>query len=479
MDSHPPQLTPGKPADIPAAASSLRRPLNRLHLVGVIFFVVSGGAYGLESLVGALNPGWAVLLLIATPVLWALPVALMVAELASALPEEGGYYVWVRKAMGDFWGFQEGWWTICYTAVDMAIYPVLFVDYLGYFVPSLSLFPHAGWPALAARWMIALAVIATACTVNWRGARPVGDGAVLTLLLVLGPFALLAAAGLHHHGAMGAALSAVRLGLHKPQEGTLLAVGMSTALWNYCGWDNVSTFAEEVRQAPRNYPPALAIAMAVIVLAYLAPVLAGIAHSSSPALWNESTGWPAIARAIGGPSLGVLVAAMALVSAWSMFNSQLLYASRLPYAMARDGWLPAILTRLSSRTGMPSVALIAVCLVASLFAALSFTQLVVIDILMYSAGLLLEFLALIVLRARQPQLKRPFRVPGGHLGLLLVTLCPMSFAGVVVFSSITGGPSGFWQLGLAAFFVLSGMLVYASRQRIRSGKVHPRAKGLS
>ncbi len=438
--------------------------MSRLQLVGVIFFVVSGGAYGLESLVGALNPGWAILLLLATPVLWALPVALMVAELASALPEEGGYYVWVRKAMGDFWGFQEGWWTICYTAVDMAIYPVLFADYLGYFIPSLALSNHAGWSVIATRWLVALAAIATACALNWRGVRPVGDSAVVTLLFVLAPFAALTAAGLHHHGALGAALTAVRLGLHKPPGGALLAVGMSTALWNYCGWDNVSTFAEEVRQAPRNYPPALAAAMAIIVLAYVAPVLAGVARSSSPALWNESTGWPAIARAIGGPTLGLLVAAMALVSAWSMFNNQLLYASRLPYAMARDGWLPAVLTRLSPRTGMPGVALIAVCLVSTLFAVFSFTQLVVIDILMYSAGLLLEFVALIVLRARQPHLKRPYRVPGGKLGLLLVTVCPMSFAAVVLVSSVTGGRSDHWQLGLAVFFVLTGMVVYWSRR---------------
>ena len=450
------------------------RQLGRLHLIGVIFFVVSGGAYGLESLVGALNPGWALLLLIATPILWALPVALMVAELSSALPEEGGYYVWVSKAMGNFWGFQEGWWTICYTAVDMAIYPVLFVDYLGYFVPSLSL--HAGWPALAARWTIALAVIATACVLNWRGARPVGDSAVLTLLLVLGPFALLTAAGFHHHGALGAALTAVRLGLHDMPQGAVLAVGMSIALWNYSGWDNVSTFAEEVRQAPHNYPPALAIAMVVIVLAYVAPVLAGVACGSGRSLWNESAGWPSIARAVGGPALGALIAAVALVSAWSMFNSQLLYASRLPYAMARDGWLPAILACRSSRTGMPTVALIATCVVSGLFAILPFTQLVVIDVLMYSAGLLLEFLALIVLRASQPQLKRPFKVPGGRLGLLLVTVCPMSFASVVVFSAVTGGPSALWQLGLAALFVLAGMWVYFSRRRIHRGEAFVHAK---
>src|SRR5713101_7141019 len=115
------------------------RRLNFFALVGVMFFIVCGGAYGLEPLVGAVGPGWAVVLVLATPLLWSLPIALMVAELSSAMPEEGGYYVWVRAAMGKFWAVQEGWWSICYMVVDLAVYPVLFVNYLAYFVPSLQL----------------------------------------------------------------------------------------------------------------------------------------------------------------------------------------------------------------------------------------------------------------------------------------------------------------------------------------------------
>ena len=104
------------------------RRLGYIGLASVLFFTVSGGPYGLEPLVAALNPGWAVVLIVATPIFWGLPIALMVAELSSALPDEGGYYVWVRRTLGPFWGVQEGWWSICAIAVDMALYPVLFVD---------------------------------------------------------------------------------------------------------------------------------------------------------------------------------------------------------------------------------------------------------------------------------------------------------------------------------------------------------------
>jgi amino acid transporter len=66
-------------------------------LACLIFFTTCGGAFGLEPLIGAVGPGLAVVLIILTPVLWSLPTALMVAELATLMPEEGGYYVWVRE----------------------------------------------------------------------------------------------------------------------------------------------------------------------------------------------------------------------------------------------------------------------------------------------------------------------------------------------------------------------------------------------
>lgn len=360
-----------------------KRQLNRLCFGGRDFFVVSGGAYGLESLVGALNAGWAVLLLVVTPILRALPIALMVAELSSALPQEGGYYVWVRDRAGRFLGIPG-------RLVDALLHggghghlssALCVLPWL--FFPSVSLSSVAGWSAVAA----------------------------------------------------------------------LIVIGMSTVLWNYCGWDNVSTFAEEVREAPRAYPPALAAAMLLIIAAYV-PVLAGVTHSTSPRLWNEAAGWPSIARALGGAGFGITVAAMALVSTWSLYNSQLLYATRLPYAMARDGWLPTPLARLSPRTGTPLIALAAVCLASSFFAAFPFTELVVIDILMYSAALLLEFVALIALRARRPELKRPFKVPGGRLRLAAVTLCPMALAAVVLVSCFEGGRTDSRQVGLAAFLLL-------------------------
>lgn len=442
------------------------RRLSLLALVCVIFFTVSGGAYGLEPVVGAVGAGWAVVLVLLTPVVWSVPIALMVAELSSVMPEEGGYYVWVRQTLGDFWGAQEGWWTVCYTAVDMAIYPVLFVDYLGYFYPSLALSEEgsSSWNVWLARWLITVGLIVVGFIINLRGARAVGRNAIVNIVLVLLPFAMLVIFGLLHAGAPREALSIVSHDLSHNRNAGLLALGLSIVLWNYSGWDNVSTFAAEVKDPQRNYPRAIMLSLPLIIAAYLLPLLAGIAFTTDADIWSEDKGWPVIAELIGGHRLGVLLAAAALISAWSLFNSQLLYVSRLPYAMALDGWLPEPLARVSKRTGVPTGALLAACGVTAIFSALTFSKLIVIDIVLYSAGLSLEFIALLVLRRRAPDLPRLFRVPGGWPVLILLTLAPMTLAAIVLVASLQDESTDPRQALIICGVIISGVILYFARR---------------
>ena len=107
-------------------------------LVAATFFMVSGGTYGTEDIVHGAGYGKAIIFLLLTPLLWSLPTAFMIGELSSALPFEGGYYAWVRRAMGNFWGFQEAWLSLVASIFDMAIYPTLFVAYLTTMFPVVS-----------------------------------------------------------------------------------------------------------------------------------------------------------------------------------------------------------------------------------------------------------------------------------------------------------------------------------------------------
>ena len=453
----------------PVRLPSTRR-LNFIPFVGVIFFIVCGGPYGLEPLVGAVGPGWAVALVLFTPVFWSLPIALMVAELSSAMPAEGGYYVWVSKALGDFWGLQEGWWTTCYMVVDLAVYPVLFVNYLAYFYPSLQLDNHgsASWNTYLWRWGTALAVIAAAFVINWRGARAVGHSSTFNLALVLVPFTVIAVGALAHHGAASRAISTITSDLLHNRNSGLMTLGISTILWNYMGWDNISTFAAEVNNPQRSYPRGIALVMVLTVAVYFIPTFAGISVTTDSTIWSESRGWPVIAQLVGGRLFGLIVAGSALCSTWSLFNGQLLYVSRLPYAMALDGWLPSPLKLVSKRTGVPVVSLLAAVGMAAMFAALSFGKLVVIDVLLYSAALSLEFVALITLRLRAPEMSRPFRIPGGWFGVIVITLAPMCCAALLLVTSVTGENADPRQAMVVVGVIISGVLLFLVKRRRRN-----------
>jgi amino acid transporter len=441
------------------------RRLTLLALTCLIFFITCGGPFGLEGLIGTVGPGWAIVLIIVTPLIWSLPMALMVAELSTMMPEEGGYYIWVRETLGPFWGVQEAWWTISYSTILLASFSVLFVSYLAFFIPGLATGADAAHPGLAAllKWLVAVSVMATVAAVNLRGARDVGRSAKIGALFVLGAFALLVLVWLKQGPAPGTVVGIVTRDLASKHSGTLL-LGLSIIAFNYSGWDNASTFAGEVDQPQRNYPRALAGALVVIVLCYLLPVFAGVSLTSSPDVWNADAGWPVIAQMIGGRWLGALIAAAGLVSMWGLCNAQVLYLSRLPYVMARDGWLPKALAQSSSETAVPKTAILWCCAIGALFAALSFGSLAVITCLLNTAGLTLEFLALIVLRVKRPDAPRGFRVPGGWLGLGYVCVSPFVAAMVLLMAIFRDWRSYPGQILVVVGVVVAGVVQYFARR---------------
>ena len=439
------------------------RRLTLFALVCVAFFTTCGGAFGIEPLVSGVGPGWAVVMIVVTPFVWSLPIALMVAELSTRMPEEGGYYIWVRRTLGPFWAVQEAWWSMSYSLVLMATFPVLFVGYLTFFLPALATSSDASHPGFgpALRWLVAVLVTVTAMIVNLRGARDVGRSSKFSTIFVLGAFAMLVLVWLQRGTGFTPVMHLLREDMHSARAGAWL-VALSTIVFNYSGWDNVSTYAAEVDQPQKNYPRAIAIALVIVLLAYLLPVIAGISVTSSPTDWNTDAGWPIISRLIGGGWLGSLIAAAGLVSAWALFNAQLLYVSRLPFVLAEDGWLPRRFASVS-HDGVPREAVILFCVLTALLASLNFLGLVVLQCILYTGALTLEFLALLVVRFRGEVSPGSFSVPGGWMGLAYVCITPFlvnifvlratlrdwrSFQGpllLVVLSVITGVTLFFWR----------------------------------
>jgi amino acid transporter len=189
------------------------------------------------------------------------------------------------------------------------------------------------------------------------------------------------------------------------------------------GWDNASTVAGEVDRPQRNYPIAVLTAVALVALAYVIPMGAMLVARVDPSGWDTGS-WVDVSRVYGGAPLAVAVVIGGLISAFGMFNALCLSYARLPAVLAEDGYLPRVLARRSRRNDAPWVAVLACALAWTLSLGLSFERLVSLDILLYGTSLVLEFVALVVLRLREPELARPFRVPGGVAGAVALGVGP-------------------------------------------------------
>jgi amino acid transporter len=407
--------------------------------------MVSGGTFGTEDIIHGAGYDRAILILLLTPILWSLPTTIMIGELSATLPCEGGYYAWVRRAMGNFWGFQEAWLSLAASIFDMAIYPALFVAYLARLVP---------WFSVGHRGVIAGLALVIACTLlNIAGVKVVSTTSLWLFFLLSAPFALIVLLSPFHYGALFHSVT-------QPTRSNVgLIGGMVVCLWNYMGWDNASTVAAEVDQPQRIYPRAMMLSVLVVALSYVLPVAAVWMTRLPVSAW-ETGSWADIAGMLGGPLLKVAVIAGAMFSAFAMFNALVMSYSRLPLAMAQDSMLPKVFARLHPRTRAPWVAIVVLAVGWALCLGLGFERLVTLDILIYGLSLALEFAALVALRIREPKLSRPFRVPGGMFGAIAVGVAPMLLLGFDLVQSQSERVWGMSSFTFGAIVIAGGVVAY-------------------
>ena len=423
-------------------------------LVAATFFMVSGGTYGTEDIVHGAGYGRAILILLLTPILWSLPTAFMIGELSSALPEEGGYYAWVRRAMGNFWGFQEAWLSLVASVFDMAIYPTLFILYLQ------RLFP---WFAIGHRGlMVGLAVVALCALLNVAGVKVVSNTSLWLFFALSAPFIAIVCIAPFRFGALAQAIT-------KPTNSSIdILTGVLICMWNYMGWDNASTIAAEVERPQRTYPRAMLAAVLIVAVSYILPVAAMWMTGLAPGAWDTGF-WADVAGMLGGPLLRVALALGGMISGFGMFNALVMSYSRLPLAMAQDGMLPKIFGKRHSRSRAPWVAIVVLAVLWAPCLLLGFERLVTIDILLYGASLGLEFAALICLRIREPELPRPFRVPGGLFGAIAIGITPMLMLGFSIFRSEHETVAGMSSFAFGMILMAAGVVAYVLNHAVKPG----------
>ena len=430
--------------------------------------MVSGGTYGTEEIIHGAGYGRGILILLFLPLVWSLPTAFMIGELSSALPQEGGYYAWVRRGLGNFWGFQEAWLSLVASIFDMAIYPTLFVFYLKQMAP---------WFGQGHNGIYAGLFVVIACAgLNLAGIRVVGITSLWLFFLLSLPFALVIV------------LTPFKLNAfaepHTAAAGTGLGLlgGVLVAMWNYMGWDNASTIAQEVERPQRTYPRAMIAAVVLVSLTYVLPFIA-VYFTGVPALrFGEDGSWAAIGGMIGGRIFGIewlrlLIVLGGMMSAFGMFNALVMSYSRLPLAMARDGMLPNLFARTNQRNA-PWVAIVVCAAGWALCLGLGFSRLITLDIMLYGASLMLEFVTLVVLRIREPELKREFRVPGGLPGAILAGLFPLGLLLVALLQSGSETVLGLNGLAFGALMIASGFAVYVATGRLHKTRPAPAVESI-
>ncbi len=446
-----------------ALATPATRKLTLLPLIAATYFIVSGGPYGLEDIVSKAGYMGAILILLVTPLIWALPTALMVSEMASTLPKDGGYYAWVSRAMGPFWGFQEAWLSLVGSIFDMALYPALFVGYLGHFAPAVTAGGRGFW--------IGVALVAAAAAWNLLGAGAIGDSSVLLGIALLAPFAVLSIYAAAHRLAGPAGSVAAAVPLRKVD----FLGGILVAMWNYMGWDNTSTVAGEVQNPKRTYPLAMAGAVTLVALTYVLPVAAVAGSGLDPNSWATG-GWADVGRAVLGSGVTGAILAMAItiggmIGASGSLSALTMALSRLPAVMAEDGYLPKFLARRNSRTGAPWAAIAACAIAWAAALQFSFTKLIMLDVLLTGLSILLEFAALVALRIREPEIPRPYRVPGGLAGAVGVGVFPLALLVLTVVRNQAEPIGPINALEFGGLLIALGLVAWVASNRARRGKV--------
>ncbi|KAJ1412457.1 Amino acid/polyamine transporter I [Sesbania bispinosa] len=407
--------------ELPSPRENHMKRVSVLHLVFLIFYEVSGGPFGVEDTVKAAGPLLALLGFLVFPFIWSVPEALITAEMGTMFPENSGYVVWVSSALGPYWGFQQGWMKWLSGVIDNALYPVMFLDYLKSGIPALG----GGVPRTVSIW--GLTIILT--YLNYRGLTIVGLVAVLLGVFSLLPFVAMGLLSIPD-------LKPSRWYVTTNLDDVDWNLYLNTLFWNLNYWDSISTLAGEVENPRKNLPKALFYALILVVVGYFFPLLIGTGVVPlNRELWTDGY-FSDIAKIVGGVWLRWWLQAAAAMSNMGMFVAEMSSDSFQLLGMAERGMLPEFFGK-RSHYGTPLIGILFSASGVILLSWLNFQEIVAAENFLYCFGMILEFAAFILLRIKHPTASRPYKIPGGTFGAILMCIPPTIFICVVLaFSSL-------------------------------------------
>jgi amino acid transporter len=401
------------------------------------------------------GPGLTLVMLMVLPFIWGLPFGLVAAELGSVRPQEGGYYKWVQEALGEFWGFQAGWWRTCSIYVDNALYVILAG---GYAASQWDLGP-------VGQYAIKVAMILIFMYINIRGVRDVGLVTNILSVFVILAFAMIAVIGFLNWG-QNPFVPFTADAVEAPADWIVyIGAGISVGMWMYSGYESMSTIAGELED-PQVIPKATLITVPLIMATYILPTMAGLASMGRWEEWGEdpgSVGYADVATTYLGNGAGLFFIIVAIVAQCSIYNTYIASGSRGFFALAEDRLAPPFLVKVDKKYGVPYVAVISIAVVNLVLCLFDFETIVVIDVFLLVASYIMVYLSAIILRKKIPASEYKFRIPGGKGLLYVVCIVPI----IVAFVSFLINGTDYFIGGMLG--IISGPIFYFIWKKMYGG----------
>ncbi len=421
-------------------------------VVFMIFCLVAAGCYGIEEMLPECGPGLTIIMLCVLPFVWGLPFGLVASELGSVRPQEGGYYKWVQEALGEFWGFQAGWWRTISIYIDNTSYVILAGGYAA-----------TVWDmGIPAEFALKFAMIAIFTLINIRGVKDVGIASTILSILVMVAFGVVAICGFINWGGDAETASTISFQLTpEPAEGIgdwffYIAGGISIGMWMYSGYESMSTIAGEVAN-PQVIPKGTIITVPLIMAVYILPTIAGVGSLGQWDNWGtegDCVGYADVVAHFWGPAFGVIFVIVAILAQCSIYNTYIASGSRGFFSLADDHLAPPVMVKCDKKFGVPYISVLSVGIFNLIFCMFPFGFIIILDVSLLIASYAMVYISAMILRKRIPAEEYVFKIPGGYGFLCLICIVPICVALLAYF--ING--SDYYLGGMIG--ILSGPVLY-------------------
>ena len=424
--------------------------MTPVRMAGMLFCLTAAGAFGIEDMIPLSGPGFTLVMLLIFAVIWAYPISQIVSELSAIMPSEGGIYIWVKEALGEFWGFCTSWWGIMNCYLGLSVYIVLITDYASKFIPALQ--------DPVTRFIVQFLIVAVFVALNLKGLTDVSIVNTIFSALILIAFALVTIVGLTHW-------------TYNPMvpftpEGQSwvdsLGGSICIVIWMYCGYESISNMGGEIEN-PEVIPKGFRLVMPVIALSYILPTLAGLVSIGPWDEWaTDGLGYGDVLGQCLGYGWGVGFLVVAILSQMAIFNAYIASGSRAFFVIADDHLSPKFLAKTSPKSGLPVLSIMLLAIMVVIMMNFDFTTLMIITAPLMLIVYVTLSLSLLVIRKKYPVEERNcWYIKGPKAKIYLYGVLPMI---ITVIALLVNGTEyfllGFVSIGSAVLFYIAFKWIY-------------------